>query len=63
MWGADWADMQLIHKYNKKNWFLLLLTFLVKMQGLFLWKKKKGTTITYAFQKILDKSGHKTKYG
>ena len=29
------------------------------MLGLYIWKIKKCTTITNAFQKILDKSGHK----
>ena len=37
IWSADLADMQLISKYNKRNWFyFLLLIFLVNMHGLFL---------------------------
>ena len=34
----------------------MLLTFLVNMLGLFLWKIKKGASIVHAFQKILDES-------
>ena len=37
----------------------MLLIFLVNTHGLFLWKIKKGTTITNAFQKILKKSNRK----
>ena len=35
--------------------------FSVNMQGLFLWKIKKGITITNAFQKILNESKQKPK--
>ena len=37
----------------------MLLIFLVNTHGLFLWKIKKGTTITNAFQKVLKKSNRK----
>ena len=61
IWGADLADMQLISKFNKEIRFLLWLTdALVNIHGLFLWKLKKGTTITSAFQKTLDESNRKT---
>ena len=37
----------------------MLLIFPVNMHGLFLWKIKKGITITNAFQKILKESNRK----
>ena len=39
--------------------YYVLLTFLVNMLRLFLWKVKKGVSIVSAFQKILDKSVRK----
>ena len=41
---------------KKFNLCYLLLLFLVKMHGLFLWKKKKVITIINTFQKVLDES-------
>ena len=43
IWGAVVADMQLISKCNKRFQFLLffIYTFMVNMQGLFLWKTKR----------------------
>ena len=37
----------------------MLLTFIANMHGLFLWKDKKGTTITNAFQNILKEFNRK----
>ena len=54
------ADMQLISKFNKGICFLLcVLTFIANMHGLFLWKIKKGITITTDFQKVLKESYRK----
>ena len=41
------------------DFYCALLTFLVNMLGLFLWKTKKGVRIVNAFQKVLDNSGRK----
>ena len=58
--GADLADMQLISKFNK--WFRFLLCA-IDIFSKYAWvvplKDKKGVSIVDAFQKILDKSGHK----
>ena len=52
--------MQLIHKFNKGICFYyVLLIFSVNTHGFFLWKIKKGTTITNVFQKFLKKSNRK----
>ena len=42
IWGADLADMQSISKFSVKEFvfYYLLLTFLVNMYGLLLWKTK-----------------------
>ena len=60
IWGADLADMQLISKFNKGFRFLL---FVIGIFSKYAWvvplKGKKGASIVNAFQKILDKSGHK----
>ena len=37
----------------------MLLIFVVNVLGLFLWKIKKGITITNTFPKFLDESGRK----
>ena len=42
------------------GFYSVLLTFIVKIHGLLLWKIKK-ITITNAFQKTLDKSNRKPK--
>ena len=41
------------------SFFIMLLTFIVDMHGLFLWKIKKGITITNVFPKILKESNRK----
>ena len=46
--------MQLISKF-----YCALLIVLVNMLGLFIWKIKKGVTITNAFQEILKESNRK----
>ena len=60
IWGADLADMQLIHKFNKGFRFLLCV---IDVYSKYAWvipsKDKKRVTITNAFQKILDKSKRK----
>ena len=57
IWDADLADMHLISKFNKGLRFLLCV---VDIYSKYAWvvplKDKKGTTITNAFQKILDES-------
>ena len=57
-WGADLADMQLMSKFNKGIRFLLCVinTFSKYVWVVPLTKDKKGTTITNAFQKMLDES-------
>ena len=60
IWGADLANMQLISKFNKEICFCyVLLVFSVYTHGLFLWKIKKGITITNDFQNILNESNRK----
>ena len=58
--GADLANMQLISKFNKGICFYYAL---LKFNSKYVWvipsKDKKGVTITSAFQKILNESGHK----
>ena len=60
IWGVDLADMQLISKFNKGILFLLcVIDIFSKYAWIFPLKDKKGTPVTNAFQKILDKSNHK----
>ena len=55
--GADLADMQLISKPNKGFRFLIsVIDIYNKYARVIPLKDKKGTTITNAFQKILDES-------
>ena len=58
--GVDLADMQLIGKFNKGIIFLLCV---IDIFSKYAWaiplKEKKGTTISNAFQKILDESNRK----
>ena len=55
--GADLADMQLISKPNKGFRFLTsVIDIYNKYARVIPLKDKKGTTITNAFQKILDES-------
>ena len=60
IWGVDLADMQLISKYNKGIRYLLCAIDLFSKYAFVVpLKDKKGTTITNAFQSILDKSKRK----
>ena len=60
IWGADLADMQLISKFNKGFRFLLcVIDIFSKYSWVVPLKDKKDVSIVDAFQKILDKSGHK----
>ena len=60
IWGADLADMQLISKFDKGFRFLLcVIDIFSKYAWVVPLKDKKGVSIVDAFQKILDKSGHK----
>ena len=60
IWGADLADKQLISKFNKGFRFLLWVIYIFsKYAWVIPLKDKKCTTVTYAFQKILDESKHK----
>ena len=54
--GADLADMQLVSKPNKGFRFLSVIDIYNKYAWVIPLKDKKGTTITNAFQKILDES-------
>ena len=60
--GADFADMQLVSKFDKGTPFLLCF---IDMFGKHAWaapfKGKKGTIITNTFQKILDKTNCKPR--
>ena len=60
IWGADLAVMQLISKFNKGVCFLLCVIYICSKHA---WviplKDKKETTITNAFQKILDEFNRK----
>ena len=58
--GADLADMQLISKFNKGfRFFLCAVDIFSKYAWIVPLKDKKGVNIFDAFQKILDKPGHK----
>ena len=61
IWGTDLADMHLISIIKEFVFYYVLLIFSVNMHGLFLWKIKKGITITDAFQNILDESNRESK--
>ena len=58
IWGADFADMQLLSKFNKRFRFLLCV---IDIYSRYAWvvpiKNKKGVIIVNAFQKILKESG------
>ena len=60
IWGADFADMQLINKFNKG--FRLLLC-VIDIYSKYVWviplKDKKWIMLINAFQKILDESNRK----
>ena len=59
-WGADFADTQLISKFNKGFRFLLCV---IDIYSKYAWviplKDKKVITNTNAFQKTLNESTHK----
>ena len=55
IWGFDLADMQLISTYNKGIRYLLCAIDLFRKYAFVVpLKYKKGSTIAYAFQKILN---------
>ena len=61
IWRPDLADMQLLSKFNRGIHFLLCA---IDIFSKYVWlipllKDKKTTTITNAFQKILDESNLK----
>ena len=60
--GPDLTDMQLISKCNKGICFLLcIINIYIKYALVVPLKYKKGITVTYAFQKILNQSGREVK--
>ena len=60
IWSADLADMQLINKFNKGIRFLLnVIDIFSKYAWIILLKDQRKTTITNAFQKIIDESNRK----
>ena len=60
IWGVDFANMQLISKYNKGIRYLLCV---IDLFSKYVWvvplKDRKGVSIVNAFQKILDSSKRK----
>ena len=57
IWGVDLGNIQLISRYNKRIRYLLCAIDLFSKYAFVVpLKDKKGTTITNAFQSILDKS-------
>ena len=64
IWGADWADMQLMSKFNKGLRFLLCV---IDIFSNYAWvvplKDKKGVSIDNVFQKTLKESDNLIKYG
>ena len=60
IWGADLADTQLVTIFNKGFRFLLcVFDIYSKYAWVIPLKDKKGITITYAFEKILNEPKHK----
>ena len=60
IWGVDLDDIQLISKFNEGIRFLLgVIDIFSKYAWVLPLKDKKGTTITNAFQKILDEANRK----
>ena len=59
IWGVDVGDMQLKDKFNKGFRFLLCAIDIFSKYAWVISLKDKGTTITSAFQKLLDESNHK----
>ena len=55
IWGTDLTDMQFISNFNKGFRFLLcVIDIYSKCAWIIPLKDKKGTTITNAYQKILN---------
>ena len=54
--------MQLVTKFNK-DFLICVIDNYSKYAWIIPLKDKKGITITNAFQKILDESNRKPKYG
>ena len=60
--AADLADVQLLSKFNERNWFLLLVIDVYsKYNSVVSLKGIKGITIINAFQRLLDKLSRKPK--
>ena len=60
IWGVDFADMQLLSKFNKGFRFLsCVIDIFSKYAWVIPLKDKKGISIVNAFQIILKKSNHK----
>ena len=60
IWGADFADMQLLSKYNKGIRFLLcVIDIFSKYAWVVPLKDKKGASIATAFQNILRQANRK----
>ena len=58
--GDDLADTQLMNKYNKEFFFLLcVINIYSKHDWVVPLKYEESITITNAFQKVLNQSGHK----
>ena len=58
IWGADFADMQLISKF-RLTFLLCAINIFSKYTWVVPLKDKKGVSIVNAFQKILDDSKRK----
>ena len=53
IWGVDLADMELISKYNRRNYvFVMAIDLLNKYAWVVPLKDKKGITIVNAFQRV-----------
>ena len=60
IWGVDFADMQLLSKYNKGiRFFLCVIDIFSKYAWVVPLKDKKGISIVKAFQSILKQSNRK----
>ena len=59
IWGADLADMQLIHIFTKGFRFLCVIDIFSKYALAVPLKDKKGVSIANVFQKILKQSNRK----
>ena len=60
IWGVDFADMQLLSKFNKRFRFLLcVIDIFSKYTWVIPLKDKKSISILNAFQKILKESNRK----